>query len=819
MRGFSRSFSGGELTPEFFGQITDAKFQTGLALCRNFRVLPHGPVQNRAGTQFVRMAKFAAKRTRVIPFTYSTTQTMVLELGDQYIRFHTQGATLLVPTLPPAAWDSIDNYATGDMVSQGGVNYVCVLPNLNQAPPNATFWRLLPATGEYEVPTPYLEADLFDIHFVQSSDVLTLVHPNYPPMELRRISATVWELTTIVFTTTVPPPTAVTVHATRGGTPTTPTFMQYAVTSVAANNIDESLISSPAVESTAQATIAGITNANPGVFSTAAAHGLGLGASANVSGVLGMVQINGLNYTINSTPSGSSFTLALGGVPVDTTAFGAYSSGGQLFLNGVYQNLFDTGAQNEISWTAAPGAVRYNVYKFSNGLWAFVGVAAGTSFVDDNIAPDLGNSDPVSFMPFGTPGNYPGAVSYYEQRRTFGGTLNAPQSLWMTRSGTESNMTYSIPSKDTDSINFRVVAREANTIRHLVPLNFLLALTSAAEWRITSINTDALTQLSIDVKPQSYIGANNVQPMIVNSNLIYAAARGGHVRELAFTYNPYGSGYVTGDLSLRAPHLFDTFDIADATYSKAPYPMVWLASTNGSLIGLTYVPEQQIGAWHHHDTLGGSFESVTCVAEGVEDILYCVVNRVLNGTQVRTIERMPSRAFTRLDDCYFVDCGATYSGAAATTISGLTWLAGCLVSILADGAVVEPQTVSPSGTITLATAASTVQVGLAITADLQTLPLVLNADGFGQGQKKNINAVFLRVKDSSGIATGPSFDALTAFKQRTTEPYGSPPRLLNQEVQVVTKAAWTDDGQACVRQSDPLPLTVVSLTLDSATGG
>ena len=41
IRTYKTSFNGGELTPEFFGQIGDAKFQTGLALCRKV-VESHG---------------------------------------------------------------------------------------------------------------------------------------------------------------------------------------------------------------------------------------------------------------------------------------------------------------------------------------------------------------------------------------------------------------------------------------------------------------------------------------------------------------------------------------------------------------------------------------------------------------------------------------------------------------------------------------------------------------------------------------------------------------------------------------------------------
>lgn len=680
-RTYSRAFSGGEMTPEFFGQVTDSKYQTGLALCRNFVILPHGPAQNRAGFEFVREVKVGAYRTRLLPFTYSTTQTMVLELGHQYVRFHTQGATVL----------------------SGG--------------------------APYEVATSYAEADLFGIRLVQSADVMTLVHTGYPPAELRRAGPISWSLTPVSFATTLAAPGSVTATAVAGSSPGTPISHAYAVTAVAANNIDESLVS----------------------------------ASATCS-----------------------------------------------------NNLFDNGARNDIGWAAVANALRYNVYKLSNGLWGYLGQASGTAFVDDNITPDISKTPPEANNPFNGAGDYPGAVTYFDQRRCFAGTLNRPQNMWLTRAGTESNLTYSIPARDDDAISFRVAAREANTIRHLVPLTNLVALTSSAEWRVTSINSDALTPSSVSVKPQSFIGAADAPPVLVNNNVIYAAARGGHARELA--YNWQAGGYVTGDLSLRAPHLVDGLEIVDMAFSKSPYPVVWMVSSSGKLLGLTYVPEQQIGAWHQHDT-DGAFESVAVVAEGADDVLYAVVRRNINGINRRYVERMRPRPFATLADAFFVDSGLTYSGLPVTVISGLGHLEGKLVSVLADGAVHRPLVVL-GGAITLDVPASKVHVGLPITADLQTLPLAIEgAPALGQGQNKNINKVFLRVFKSSGMRVGPSFDMLVEAKIRTTEPYGSPPALQTREVEVVTRGAWGLDGQACIRQSDPLPLTVVSLTLDIATGG
>lgn len=684
IRTLQRSFAGGEVSPEMFGRIDDAKYQSGLAVCRNFIPKPQGPAQNRAGLQFVREVKYSTAKTRLIDFTYSTTQTMVIEMGAGYFRFHTMGATVLSSGSP------------------------------------------------YELANPYAEADLFDIHYVQSADVLTLVHPNYAPRELRRLGATNWTLSTILFVPSISAPTGVSVSA---YTPTsaavnadTKVAMHYVVTAVASDGVSESNASS------------------------------------------------------------------------DATAT---------------NNIYVTGAYNTISWSAVTGASRYNVFKLQGGIYGYIGNTTGTSLIDDNIAPDLSKTPPTYDSVFGGTGEYPAAVSYFEQRRTFAGTINKPQNIWMTKSGTESNMSYSLPIKDDDRIAFRVAAREANTIRHIVPLTQLLLLTSSAEWRVTSVNSDAITPTTISVRPQSYVGASNVQPITINNTCLYGAARGGHVRELAYSWQ--ANGFITGDLSLRAPHLFDSYDIVDMAYAKAPLPIVWFVSTSGKLLGLTYVPEQQIGAWHWHDT-DGVFESCAVVAEGGEDVLYCVVRRTINGVTKRYVERMASRQFVDQADAFFVDAGLTYSGTAATTITGLSHLEGKTVSILADGAV-HPQRTVTSGQITLQRAASKVQVGLPITADIQTLPVAAQIDGgFGQGRMKNVNKVWLRVFRSSGIFAGPDAGSLVEYKQRTTEPWGTPPALKSDELDIVLTPSWGKSGQVYVRQSDPLPLTLVSITSEVALG-
>ena len=802
-----------------FGRIDDNKYQQGAATMRNFIAKPQGPAENRPGFAFVREVKDSNKAVRLISFTFSTVQTMVIEMGDQYFRFHTQGQTLFYND--GAAWNGGTNYVVGSIAKQGGVNYYSKTVHSNSQPPNATNWYAMPTNPNiYEIPSPYLEAELFDVHYVQSADVLTIVHPNHAPRELRRLSATTWELKTINFGSPITTPTGVSVTAYIPSSSSTNTDTyedhKYVVTAIGSNLIDES----------------------------------------------------------------------------------SQSNSGQ-----VSNNIFVTGAKNTITWNAVSGAARYRIYKEQAGVYGFLGETTSTTIVDTNIAPDFSRTPPVYDNPFPSSNNYPGAVSYFEQRRVFAGTNNDPQTIYMTKSGTESNMSFGIPIRDDDRIKFRVAAREANTIRHIVPLTQLLLLTGSAEWRIASVNSDAITPSSISVKPQSYVGANNAQPVIVNNSMVYAAARGGHIRELG--YNWQANGFITGDLSLRAPHLFDNFTISDMALAKAPLPIVWMTSSSGKLIGFTYVPEQQVGAWHQHDT-DGTFESVASVSEGDDDVVYCVIKRTIEGVQKKYIERMGTRLYATQRDSFFVDAGATYNGTNTNTgqnvtisggtnytkgesvtitanynlfnappntddvgdaivlvdgtnyyrcnivsttsqtvatvkldrdlpvnlrntsittyevarniISGITWLEGKTVSILADGAV-HPQKVVNNGSITLDRASSIVHVGLPYESDLQSLPLALQAEAFGQGRVKNLNHVWVRVLESSGIFAGPSVDKLVEAKQRTTEPYGSPPNLKTKDIKIMLTPTWQDNGQLFVRQSDPLPLTIVGLTLEVAIGG
>lgn len=743
-RTFFRSFAGGEITPELFGRIELSKFQTGLRTARNVIVLPHGPAARRPGTKYVLQAKDSTRAVRLIPFAFSADQTVAIEFGHLYVRFHTQGGTLLeankavVSIVGSTVTVTAHGYSTGDWVFMGGRYHIITSTGADTFTTTDLRGTASVATGTtaarvYTLTTPYADTDLFDIHFAQNSDVLTLVHPSYAARELRRLGATNWTLTTVSFAPTLAAP---------GGLAVTPT--------IAVNS-----------------------NLSP------------------------------QRYTVTAV-AGDGVTESLPAASVGTS-----------------NNLTLAGNFNTISWSSVVGATRYNVYKQRGGSFGFIGQTTGLSIVDDNVLADTLKTPPESIITLNTGANdYPSTVTYHEQRRFFGGTNARPQTIIATRNGTESNVTSSVPSQADDGIEFRVAAQQQNRIRHLVPLSDLMCLTPGAEWRIYADNEPAITPTSLTVKPLGYSGCNNVQPVVTSGSILYVQAQGSRVRELAYGGDAGGgSMYRSIDMSIMAPHLFNGFGISDLAYSRAPEQVCWAIRSDGTMLGLTYVPEQQVFGWHKHDT-DGTFESVCVVAENNEDAAYVVVKRRINGVDYRYIERLNSRLFTAQEDAYFVDAGLTYDGAPATTFSGLWHLEGKTVQILADGAV-EPERTVTNGQVTLTNAASVVHIGLKYTTDIQSLPLAFEgAVAAGQGMLRNVNAAHLRLTQTSLFRVGPTFDDLTPSRSRTvSDPYDSPPSLKTLEERVQISGSWNTDGSVCVRQDQPLPLTLLSMTLEVTTGG
>ena len=196
-----------------------------------------------------------------------------------------------------------------------------------------------------------------------------------------------------------------------------------------------------------------------------------------------------------------------------------------------------------------------------------------------------------------------------------------------------------------------------------------------------------------------------------------------------------------------------------------------------------------------------------------EDEVYVVVQRTINGATKRYIERLSDIDFgTSASDAFYVDSGLTYSGSAATTISGLTHLEGESVTILADGAAHPNKTVS-SGAVTLDRSATKAHIGLGYTSLLKTMRIEGgSAQGVSQGAIKRIHDIVVRLFRTVGAKVGSSAtnNDLIPFRSSADE-MGQALDLFTGDKTIEFPNGYDTDAQVFVKQDQPLPMSVLGI--------
>lgn len=407
--------------------------------------------------------------------------------------------------------------------------------------------------------------------------------------------------------------------------------------------------------------------------------------------------------------------------------------------------------------------------------------------------------------------DYPAANTQYDQRRIFAGTMAHPLRVWMTNAGQQDLMMYHMPVMSDDRIEIEAVTADADMIRHAVALDSLILFTGSGELRVFTQNSDALAPDSVAVRAQSYIGANDVQPVICNQTIVYAASRGGHAWSVDYQYNV--QGYSAVDRSSFASHLFDGKELVDLAYQKSPYSIVWAVSSDGSLLGLTFMPDENVQAWHRHTT-DGVFENVCVVAEGKEDRLYAVIRRNINGQELRYIERMglireERQPYFRNFDSFIATEQQETTLDAENTLTGLSHLEGKTIGAIVDG-VPQPETVVKNGEAVIRDNGANIAAGLPYKCRLITVPLTGGDAAPVQGVVKNVSELHLRVRFAGDVwANLYPLNNLYKCKREITEFKRQNPD--SQMVRLTLTNAWDYSSQIDIEHRDCLNLQIQAL--------
>lgn len=822
------SFAGGEVSPSLYGRVDLEKYQTSLRRCRNFIVRQYGGVENRPGTRYVAPAKFPDRKCRLIPFQFNTEQTYVLEVGDHYFRVFMDGA---------------------QVVSSSGSS----------------------AGQPVDVTTPWTAADIDLLKYTQSADVMTVCHPNYPPMEIQRYAHDDWRTAEV---------------ETKNGP-----FNNI--------NVDESIT----------------------VYASERGGDVTLTAS---SAIFKAWHVGQLFYAeqknIDSTPRWETDKpVAVGDYCRYSFNFYRCINAGPKGHTGTVAPSHTDGAQWDGWGNADQNGVCWQYIHSGSGILRINSVAADGLTAN---ATTITESDGVQELPLAMVGaenatykwahyawngeaGYPGTVVYFQQRLMFAGSRSQPQTVWTSRSGDYKDFGTSNPTVDDDAITYTYAGRQLNQIRHLIDVGSLVALTSGGEYKVNGNQQGTLTPSAFQFSSQGQNGASHVQPIAISNVALFIQQKGGAVRDLAYSFDV--DGFQGSDLTILANHFFTGYQITDWAFSITPMSIVWCTRNDGALLGLTYLRDQQVAAWHLHPG-AGRYESVCSIAEGNEDALYCVVERTINGQQRRYIERMQSRLYDVMGDAFFVDCGLTYDGRnrdvsktmtltggsgewpyyeemtltvagasyftagdvgseihmpyveedvskvlklrinavangnqaavtsnrnvppqfrgvpvsnwsmARSTFFGLDHLEGQTVSILSD-ANVEPQKVVNAGTITLEKAGAVVHAGLPIAAVIETLDVNLNGNETLLDKKKLFTAASLLVNESRGVFAGTPGGEMYEYAQRYDEFYDDPVEPKTGTIELQLDANWSKNGRLIVEQNDPLPMTILAVIPRVTVGG
>jgi hypothetical protein len=817
---FQTNFSAGEISPKLFARVDVSKYPNAAYEVQNLIVQRFGGAKKRGGTEFIEEVKDSADETRLIPFIFSVTQAYMLEFGDLYIRIYTNGGRVENPPGTPV-----------------------------------------------EVVSPYTSAQLFDLQFAQSADVLYITHPDHPPMEFTRTSATAFTIEEIEFED------GPYLELNTSATTLTPASFGSITPTMTSNSAPSGTVSS----SGSLGNEWQVFDRNPetsGAFDTGAVGYVQYQQAGGAQVVADAYYIIApSNDSESKTPSAWQFQGSNNGatwITLDTrkgetgwadgetrfyefqngTAYEYYrfsfqGGGGDGAANtelaelGIHRKATDqtpfnltasavTGINDGVGFVASDVGRPIRLLG-SDGRWRWAKIIARTSStvvtiqLYDHALPDLSPIINWRMGAWSDTTGWPGSVGFFTGRLCFARTATQPQTVWMSVVDDFTNFAISDPLQDDDAITATIASDSLNEIKWIAEGTDLFVGTTAAIRTIgATTSTSAFSPTNIKQKRETNYGASDVQPVRVGQTALYSGYYRKDIREIAYSFE--FNGYVSTDLSILSEHI-PALRIKQIAYAQSPDSIVWGVTDTGELFGMTYERDQEVIAFHEH-ALGGanSVESVATIPGTEGDETWLVVNRTIGGTTQRYIERLSEG----LSDtgakaaATFLDCHLTYSGVLTTTLTGLSHLNGEQVYVW-SGTKQGPFTVS-AGSITLTTGVTQACVGYAYTSALETLsPEAAARGGTAQTRLGRISEVFLRLNRSMNGKCGPhdgTLETLDYTKSADNEGnFGTGTDLYTGDVRVPISMDWNRQKRIRVEHSEPSPFHVLGLITEIRVSG
>jgi len=835
------NFTGGELSPRLDGRTDLTKYTSGCATLENLVVYPHGSAARRPGSTFLAEVADSDNKTRLIPFEFSTTQTYMLEFSNLKMRvYKDSGAVLegdktisgITAANPAVVTATSHGYENGDEVLISGVSGMTEvnskrflvadkttntfeLQDKDGVDINSSAFTAYSSGGVankvFELTTPYTTAQLFDIKFAQSADVMYITHPSHEVEKLSRTAHTTWTLTDVDFT-----------NGPFMDVNTTTTTLTPSSASVGSRDITAS-------------SVTGI-NGGSGFISTDIGRQIHFNAGYGVITAITSTTIAVATITTAFTNANSITAWYLGSFS-DTTG---HASSVTFFE----QRLVFAGTTNQ------PQTV-------------FFSKSGDYENMDANIGGTIADDDAIIYT---IASNQVNAIRFMTSTRTLiigtaggeftvsgGGTDSAvtPTNILIKKQSNHGAANVDAIAVGNATLFLQRAKRKIRELAYNFDVDGYIApdMTILAE----HISEGGLTQIAYQQEPNQIVYAVRGDGELVGltyqreqqvtawhrhifggrfgnatitvtdyaniangTRIVLTKANGTTTTFTSATSATSGKFHTTTSNNQTATNLKTLIDADSDFTATVSSNVVTITETSPLSTGFLNVTSLDDSTRLTKTDEGKAVcESVAVIpTDDTEYQVYVIVKRTINGATRRFVEILNVFDFDQTDNTSFnfLDSALSYSGSAVSTISGLDHLEGQTVSILANGATHPDKTVS-SGSITLDRSSKNVKVGLAYTSLLQTMRLNAGSqNGTSQGKTKRIYDITVRMFETIGVEVGPDLSNLERIPFRSSADLmdeGIPPFTGDKEVEF--RGNYETDGFIFVRQTQPLPFTILSL--------
>ena len=867
------SFAAGELAPSIFARTDLTKYHSGAAALRNFFVDYRSGASTRPGSKYVVQAFKSSSAVRLIPFQTSILIPYILEFGDFYCRVISKGASVLEAPFNITAASQANpavitapghNIVIGDWIFVTGIVGMTQLNGLfflatnvagnnitiatvNGQPINSLGYPAWVSGGTiarvYKFASPYAAADLALVKFVQITNTMYLTHPNYAPQLLTFTAPTSWAFAPISFGATISSPVIASVTATAG----TGASFAYQVTAVD-NAGQESIPSAPGTISNCVniTTTAGTITVSWAPISGAVAYNVyraeqSVGATLPPTGAaFGFQQsVTGASAIDSNIVPNFDFS-----PPVVQNPFAAGNNPGCVCF--FQQRIYYAGSNSlpQTFWGSVPGA--YNNFNTNdpvqadsaitgtlvslqvNKINSMLPMPGGLIILTAKGAWQLSSGSGIASTSAVTPINATASPQAYNGASDVPPIVVNQDVLYVQQKGAiVRDLTYNIYANIYTGADISVLSN------HLFFNRQILQWAYAEEpfKLIWAIRDDGILLSLTFVKEQEMIGWARHDTLGLFQSV--ATVTEGQFDAVYFVVKRFLGSIWVQTIERMADRTFpfgaeDAWCVDCGIMSALPAP-----AANLTITGTTAVPAPStypLGPTGPALVATGTGNFVSDVpafgSSLAGDVIragggIATITQVLSNVAVVATITQPITAVLPNDPLATplpVTSGNWTLARPATTFSGLDYLNGSIVSILADGSVVPPQQVI-AGQITLSQPATKVIAGLGFVGQLQTMPLDVQGGETVQGKRKKIAALTVRTTNTRGLKAGRAFNTLIPIKELNPNvQIGQAIPLITGDERIVMDALWDVPGQICLQQDNPLPATVLGVIPEIVVG-